>query len=178
MPWTNSPLVLYHGCDDVSATSIQIPVSPNRHGIHLAYSRPLADFGQGFYTTTYLHQAKNWANVRCQRLHSANPSQPFPLATVLRFEVDRNLLAQLQALTFVVDNTDYWDFVQHCRQGRGPHRQTGNYEVVFGPVSLWPQTLVIKDCDQVSFHTALALSILPTPTVEAQAPSRADPFLR
>jgi hypothetical protein len=65
MGWSNGPLVLYHGCDDTSAQSIMTPASPNRHGIHLAYSRPLADFGRGFYTTTYLHQAKNWANVRC-----------------------------------------------------------------------------------------------------------------
>jgi hypothetical protein len=177
MTWNNGPLVLYHGCDDVSAQSIMTPVSPNRHGIHLAYSRPLADFGRGFYTTTYLHQAKNWANVRCQRLRSATPSRSV-LATVIKFEVDRSQLAQLQTLTFVVDNPDYWDFVQHCRQGKGLHRSTGNYDVVYGPVSLWPQTLVIKDCDQISFHTDLSLAVLLTPTIAAQATSSADPFLR
>jgi hypothetical protein len=90
MPWSNSPLVLYHGCDDVSAASIVIPVNPNRHGIHLSRGKSLVDFGQGFYTTTY----------------------------------------------------------------------------------------VIKDSDQISFHTVLALLILSTPTIEAQATSQADPFLR
>jgi hypothetical protein len=100
------------------------------------------------------------------------------LATVIKFEVDRTQLAQLQTLTFVVDNPDYWDFVQHCRHGMGLHRSTGNYDVVYGPVSLWPQTLVIKDCDQISFHTDLAVAVLPTPTLAAQATSHADPFLR
>lgn len=177
MGWSNGPLVLYHGCDDISAQSIMIPVSPNRHGINLAYSRPLVDFGRGFYTTTYLHQAKNWANMRCQRLRGATPPRP-ALATVLKFEVDRTQLGQLQALTFVVDNLDYWDFVQHCRHGMGSHRSTGNYDVVYGPVSLWPQTLVIKDCDQVSFHTDLSLAVLSAPIIEAQAQSHTDPFLR
>jgi len=157
------------------------PVSPTLHGINLASSRPLADFGRGFYTTTYLDQAKNWANNRCRNLR--NPVVGIfqlprrVLATVIRFEVDRDLLARLQTLSFVREGPDYWDLVQHCRQGRGDHRSTGNYDVVFGPVSLWPQTLVIKDCDQISFHTPLGLAILPTPTMQRQATSQADPFL-
>ena len=169
MPWTHGPLVLYHGCDNISATSIRTPLSPNQHGIHLAYSQALTDFGRGFYTTTNLHQAKNWANIRCQRLPHTLPPK---VATVLRFEVDRNLLARLQLLCFVTEssNSDYWDFVSHCRKGLGNHLLAGqdNYDVVFGPVSLWPQTLVIKDCDQIGFHTPMGLSILPTPTIAVQ----------
>ena len=90
MPWTNGPLVLYHGCDHISADSIMTPVLPNQHGIHLTQSRALTDFGRGFYTTTSLHQAKNWANSRCRRqIHTASSW----LATVLSFRVDRNRLA-------------------------------------------------------------------------------------
>ena len=168
MPWTNGPLVLYHGCDHISADSIMTPVLPNQHGIHLTQSRALTDFGRGFYTTTSLHQAKNWANSRCRRqIHTASSW----LATVLSFRVDRNRLAALQTLCFVTEssNTDYWDLVHHCRAG-GFHLLMGhnNYDVVFGPVSLWPQRLVIKDCDQISFHTPHGLLILPTPSVVAQ----------
>lgn len=169
MPWTNGPLVLYHGCDDISAASIMTPQPPNQHGIQLAYCQALTDFGRGFYTTTNLHQAINWANMRCRLLQRALPLR---LATVLRVEVDRNLLARLQMLCFVTErsNSDYWDLVHHCRQGLGGHLLAGqdNYDVVFGPVSLWPQTLVIKDCDQIGFHTSTGLAVLPTPTIVAQ----------
>lgn len=164
MPWTNSPLVLFHGTTDSAVSNIMAPVAPNRHGINLGLCRPLADFGQGFYFTTYLHQAKNWANNRC--LGSLPGSNP--IATVLSFDVDRNLLGQLQTLVFLRDDSNYWDFVMHCRSGLGPHRPTGQYDVVFGPVSLWPQTLVIANCDQISCHTTLALAILPNPIIEAQ----------
>ena len=158
------------------------PANTNQHGIDLAYSAPLTDFGRGFYTTTYLDQAKNWANDRCLKIRNALRGLLQPpklvLATVLRFEVDRNEIAKLQWLSFVRENQDYWDFVQYCRQGRGSHRPTGNYDIVSGPVSLWSQRLVIKDCDQISFHTSGALAILPTPVIEAAATSYADPFLR
>lgn len=99
MPWTNGPLVLYHGCDHLSAASIMTPVLPNQHGIHLAQSRALTDFGRGFYTTTSLQQARNWANSRCRRrLRTHSPW----LAIVLSFSVDRNQLAALQTLCFVL----------------------------------------------------------------------------
>jgi hypothetical protein len=175
MPWQNGPLVLYHGCDDVSAQAISLPSPPYNHSINLTYCSPLTDFGQGFYTTTNLHQAKNWANLRCQRLRSAIPPNNVS-AVVLEFNVDRNVLARLDTLSFVTEgsdpakppppNTDYWEFVQYCRLGRGTHKLGGgNYEVVYGPVSLWPQILVIKDCDQISFHTPLSLLVLPRPYV-------------
>ena len=143
-------------------------VPPYQHGIHLSLCRPLADFGQGFYTTTNLHQAKNWARLRCLRL-------PTGRATVLAFDVDRNLLARPDILCFVTESlspphTDYWDLVHYCRQRQRNHYPGGNYDIVYGPVSLWPQTLVIKDCDQVSFHTRTALMVLATPRIEAQAP--------
>ncbi len=39
-------------------------------------------------------------------------------------------------------------------------RDEGPYDVVYGPVALWPQTLAIKDCDQISFHTPAAIAML------------------
>jgi hypothetical protein len=169
MPWQNGPLTLYHGRDGISANNIMTPTSPYRHSITLVYCRALADFGRGFYTTTNLHQARNWANDRCNRLQFVQPPrQP----TVLRFDVDRNHMALLQTLCFVTEgltppNTDYWNLITYCRQGQGAHRLSGNnYDVVYGPVSLWPQTLVIKDCDQISFHTDASLMVLPTPSIQ------------
>jgi hypothetical protein len=166
VPWNNGPLALYHGCDDASATSI------GSNGIGLGFCKTLTDFGQGFYTTTNLIQAKNWANVRCRLLAVGKSSRP--IATVIRFDVDRDKLVTLDMLCFVTENTspDFWDLIQACRQNQPPgqHRRLSgvNYDVVFGPVTLWPQRLVIKDCDQISFHTQRALQTLPQFVVDAQ----------
>ena len=160
MAWTNGPLVLYHGCDDGSARSIA------NSGINLSLCAKLTDFGQGFYTTTNLVQAKNWANERCRRLSLA--SGTMPTAAVVQFDVDRDQLARLEFLAFITENSnnDFWDLIFRCRQTLPPgqHNRSINteYDVVCGPVTLWPQTLVIKDCDQISFHTPSGLGCLST----------------
>jgi hypothetical protein len=92
--WQNSNLIVYHGCDNVSADNIL------KNGVDLTKGKPLADFGKGFYTTTNIHQAKNWANAKIRRLRQ---SRPRLLATVIRFELDRNLLAERCLLCFVTE---------------------------------------------------------------------------
>ncbi len=154
MPWNNGPITLYHGTDDISAAAIAVPTLPLNHGISLAHCAPLSDFGQGFYTTTNLNQARNWANVKYLRAMT-NPKPPAN-ASVLRFKVDRNHLAALQSLTFVSEDTggDFWDIITHCRNGPTSHLLWGcaYYDCVFGPVSLWPQNLVIKDLVSRAFY--------------------------
>lgn len=170
MPWTNGPLVLYHGTTDIGASAISSPSRELPHSISLSKGRAKTDFGRGFYLTTVLAQAESWAN-RLFRNRRRKP-QPPTCAVVLRFEVDRNQLAPLLSLCFVTDssNSDYWDFVSHCRDELGSHRLQGdrNYDVVFGPVSFWPQLFVVKDMDQVSFHTEAALKILPAPVLHSR----------
>ncbi len=170
MAWSNGPLALYHGTDALSAPSISSPSGSTLHGVNLSKSSPFTDFGKGFYTTTNLHQAKNWANNRYRRVHT--PLSPPNHAVVLRFDVDRDVLAALNTLCFVIEasSSDYWDLITHCRTALGSHLFVGSnyYDVVYGPVSLWPQTLVIKDCDQVSFHTHTSLHALPTPVIHQQ----------
>lgn len=164
--WNNGPVRLYHGCDDRSAAAIRTPRHPFRHGIDLARCRLRTDFGQGFYTTTSEHQAKQWANQRIRRISKVSPA---PVATVIAFDVARDDLAVQEDLVFVVDGPDFYALVNYCRGGFTPHgRAAGVYDVVYGPVSLWQQQLVIKDCDQVSFHTPGALGILPMAQVHAQ----------
>ena len=96
-------------------------------------------------------------------------SKTTPKAVVLRFDVSRDKLADLEALVFTNENCGFWPFVTYCRSGSVPHgRSTGRqmeYDIVYGPVSIWPQRLVIKDCDQVSFHTVTALNVIPTLSV-------------
>ena len=102
------------------------------------------------------------------------PKSKAACSAVLRFEVDRDQLAPLLSLCFVTEstgpNSDYWGFVQHCRKEASTHLLQGhrNYDVVFGPVSVGKQRFVMKDADQVSFHTEEALKILPAPRLCGQ----------
>jgi len=177
MPWTNQDLELFHGCADAALQPVNpvgIGAGGNPHNIQLSLCRPLTDFGRGFYTTTWEHQAKEWANQQTRRLFRARGSTA--AAIVLRFQVGRDRLAELEDLVFTRDTTEFYDLVQDCRSGVLPHGRTPannprglvEYDLVYGPVSLWRQKLVIKDCDQISFHTPQALAILPSPDVHAR----------
>jgi uncharacterized protein DUF3990 len=166
MPWNNGPLTLYHGTDSDGANAVMQPANPFAHGVNLARCRALTDFGRGFYTTTSLRQARNWANLRYLRgqVRAIRPAH----ASVLEFRIDRNLLVSMDSLTFVTEGSlpgDFWDLVTRCRSTPANHalRGASNYDVVYGPVSLWPQTLTMHACDQVSFHTDRSLAILPLP---------------
>ena len=73
--------------------------------------------------------------------------------------VDRNWLGKLDSLAFVRSavEVDYPTFV--CRGGSNPHRPSGDYQVVYGPVAQWQNIadpnfslFIIQDCDQISFH--------------------------
>lgn len=166
--WKNDDLVLFHGCSEESLRPTNpkgIEVGKLPHYINLLSGNPNAEFGQGFYGTTWLHQAKSWANLQSRKLATKSRGKRAPKAVVLRFDVSRNALADLEALVFTNENVGFWPFVRYCRSGFTPHGRTSSaqqqYDVVYGPVSIWPQHLVIKDSDQVSFHTAKALSIIP-----------------
>ena len=169
MSWTNGPLVLYHGTTDDAASAISKPSRDRPHSIDFDFCKPLKDFGKGFYLTTVLRQAESWADMKFRRHQKPKRAA---CSTVLRFEVDRNQLAPLLSLCFVTDssNPDYWDFVNYCRKGASTHllQSNRNYDVVFGPVSLARQLFVIKDADQVSFHTEASLKILSAPILHSQ----------
>ncbi len=169
--WKNQPLVVYHGTDSGSLPSGPwIVGSPVPFPVSLARCRTLVDFGQGFYTTTNQHQAEQWANTRVLRL----PPRTGLKAIVLAFSVDRDVLAGLDGLAFVRPTTDFWDLVTDSRYGFSPHARMKSghpaFDVVYGPVTLWPQNLVLADCDQISFHTPPAVAALSTlPVLQAEA---------
>ncbi len=170
MVWRNQRLKVYHGCDDVAATGI-VPVPGGAHGISLAHGSPTSDFGQGFYTTTNMHQAEQWAN---RRYHMGR-GRGAKSAAVVEFGIDRDAMAAMEHMAFVREdfapNSDYWQLVAYCRGGRD-HARTGAgagyYDVVYGPVSLYPQFLVIADADQISFHTGKALGVLTNATITSR----------
>jgi hypothetical protein len=172
--WQNDNLVLYHGCTDRSLRSNNpsgISTDALPHGIDLQAGAPGSDFGQGFYTTSWFQQARNWANVRAMQLASAYPGRTIT-AIVLRFEMNRNHLAELEALAFTTENSGYWLFVRYCRNGSTPHARTNctqeKYDIVYGPLAVNGLELVIKDSDQVSFHTEGAIQRIPTLSIAAR----------
>jgi Protein of unknown function (DUF3990) len=163
--WANDDMVLYHGCSDRSLR----PANPNGispdggpHNISPSVGAARPDFGPGFYTTTWLHQARNWANMRVRRQRAGK-------AVVLSMRLARNHFANLQSLVFPSDRDKFYDFVGYCRTGGIPHapriHRERPYDVVAGPVTAAPQTLAIGQADQVSFHTAVGILAISHVTV-------------
>ncbi|MCA6121702.1 DUF3990 domain-containing protein [Bradyrhizobium sp. WSM 1704] len=168
--WGNKDIVLYHGTDDISVGAQgQRPGYGLSLTINLAHCRPFTDFGQGFYCTTSLHQAQQWANARIVR--TLAPTGTARCAIVLEFGLSRDWLASLETLAFVRPINDFWDLVNDCRNGFTPHQRMAPhnvcYDVVYGPVTIWPQRLVIQDCDQISFHTQRAVRGLKAPVIHS-----------
>ncbi len=150
-PWIDQDVVLYHGTTLVHVQDILTSVDETRGGA-------LKDFGRGFYTTTRLDKALDWANVKARRLGG--------VPAVVEFTVSRNDLAALDCLFFARGDpqaTDFWSFVQYCRTIPGDHNrsQTAWYDVVAGPVAgTWKRQTVVPDTDQISFHTPRVAALL------------------
>jgi hypothetical protein len=171
-PWSNGKLTVYHGTDTLALSAygpFQVGEPLAKFVVDLKRCDPLTDFGLGFYTTTSLRQAREWANDRTRRKRKyATHVQ----ALVLQFDLDRNWLASQETLVFVREIADFWDFVEHCRAGLAVHARAHTnfaYDVVYGLVTLWEQRLLIEDCDQISFHTTRAVGPLNQPSVAAVA---------
>src|SRR5687767_7918377 len=102
--WENQDLVLYHGTLKRFAEAII------QNGIDLSKSQAKRDFGLGFYTTTILYQAEDWA---WQALHGKNALAD-DVPAVLRYQVQRESLAKLESLWFIDaqrSNEDFWSFI-------------------------------------------------------------------
>jgi len=150
--WNDQNILLYHGTSDLWTPSIL-------RAVDLRRAQALTDFGRGFYTTTKLDQARRWANDVARTSGGS--------AAVIEFDVERNALAQLKCLFFIRSDTlavDFWSFVQYCKTIQGDHRRrytAGYYDIAAGPVlGDWKKQSVIRDSDQVSFHTDAAVDVL------------------
>lgn len=161
MTWQqNYSRVFYHG------TNLDFAEKMERgpENVDLSKCSIYTDFGRGFYVTTNLHQAKNWANYRVRPQGGVDPSN---VAAVLSFELTAdNDLSNLTQLSIVWEGQDnsstFWSFVDNCRNG-GSHQHASHrdgYDMVCGPVSLWPQFLAIANADQYSFHSTRAINII------------------
>ena len=168
MAWVNNPIVVYHGTDDRSATAISIPGG----GLNASNFNAATDFGAGFYVTPVLHQAKQWANQKVRRTPGVQNAE------VLEYTLSRPMIEALSHITFITDTDDFYELVNYCRNGNpnhGPSPRHAPYGVVYGPVSLWPQKLVLADCEQILFSDPLSLRDPNPPSgapFDFQTPSR------
>ena len=94
--WSNQTAALYHGTIDGHLPAILA-------GVDVTKGRRYTDFGRGFYCTTLERQARTWA-------WELSRQRPGSYPAVVRFDVDRNALAALEALCFVRGSYDAEDF--------------------------------------------------------------------
>ena len=96
--------------------------------IDLSKSRPNKDFGQGFYLTSILSQAREMAVRRCEFESCGQP-------VVQVYEFDNNALKNkdLNVLIFNSPNRDWAEFILKNRKSRG--NKVHNYDIVVGPVA-------------------------------------------
>ena len=154
-PWSNQNLSLHHGTDLPSARNIL------EKGVDVQQGKFYRDFGQGFYCTTLVTQAREWSIIKAQRLKG--------VPAVVQFSLPREELSKVSSLVFVLGNPsafDFWNFVQFCRAGGQAHARHFSglaqpYDVVYGPVAQnWESLKQKPDADQISFHTTAAQRLL------------------
>src|ERR1700752_3196222 len=105
--WNNDDLVLYHGCTEQSLRGSNpngIVVGELPHCINLKVGGQKTEFGRGFYATSWIDQAKGWANRQAKKLSAKSQRKSTSKAVVLRFDVSRDKLATLEALVFTNEN--------------------------------------------------------------------------
>lgn len=136
--------------------------------IDLFQSKDKRDFGKGFYTTTILEQAENWA--RNQHIRYGTESK---FVKEYEYVPDDTLKTRI----FKEMDEEWLEIIKKCRtEGGTPH----GYDIVQGPVandntmraiSLYisgiytvgqaiEQLRFFKANDQVSFHTQRSLNCL------------------
>lgn len=102
------------------------------HGSNLAVEEPkilvsnrYLDFGTGFYTTSNLSQARNFADKVTARKGEGK-------GTVSKYEFEENSLAELKVLSFKSADEAWLDFVSNHRNGVPCSEE---YDLIYGPVA-------------------------------------------
>jgi Protein of unknown function (DUF3990) len=121
-----------------------------QEGIDLSNAASKADFGAGFYTTTNLRQASQWAAKRFG-----------DSADVLHFSVPRSELARLSSKSFGPGNME--EVFSMFRVGRSGGKH--GYDMVSGPMLRNPKQFMQGSAaalrgQQTSFHTQSVIELL------------------
>lgn len=83
------------------------------------------DFGKGFYVTTMQQQAEKWAKRKANLDDAAK-------AIVNVYDLDEDILQQLNCRTFSDNLSEWLDFVCACRDGKDDYNA---FDVIIGKVA-------------------------------------------
>lgn len=137
-------ITFYHGTTKFFASRIR------KHGIDLTRGRSDIDFGQGFYTTTDLRQARQWANKLGQQRRDGG-------GEVLVFNVPESEFNALKHREFTSDA----ELLAHVLAGRRGEISSHAQDVTSGKMLMNPgeSTPVLKG-QQTAWHTPNAVELL------------------
>ena len=130
-------MILYHGSN--------IVVDEPR----LILARRQLDFGQGFYLTSDLIQAKKWA-LRTKNIREVG------VPTVSVFEFDIQVMKQLEVLIFNSPDREWLRYVVANRTGQ----VTQQYDIVVGPVANDQTIRTVNDFQNGYLTEDMAIQIL------------------
>lgn len=106
-------MIVYHG----STVEVARP--------DVTHSKRFLDFGNAFYVTTYIEQAKRWARRKCMRTQMSTT----PVVNEYEFS---DTIDGLRVLRFSEVDAAWFDFVCACREGKNI---VGQYDVIIGRVA-------------------------------------------
>lgn len=106
-------MILYHGSNCVV------------RNLEIRKSNRFLDFGNGFYTTTNLDQATNFAKKVAKRINQDN-------CFVSVYSFDDSRINDLKILSFNSPDEKWLDFVSNNRNGTSLNN---NYDLIYGPVA-------------------------------------------
>jgi hypothetical protein len=128
---------VYHGT--ISNNLISLSKS-----IDLKRGSKLADFGQGFYTTTSYTQAKNWAIKRARRFNQFTCYVNVK-PVVIVYELNNQELCKLNGKIFKCQDINWAKFIYNNRSKKNNIQY--NYDYVFGSVADGNIQKLIESCD-------------------------------
>ena len=122
------PCVLFHGT----------PVNFNQ--VDISKSNTYTDFGKGFYLTSILEQAVEWAGrKRMERVAVNNwkSLKNFPLTYVLKFELSLEKLKKMNYKIYEGYTTEWLKKVSTCRDRRlsKQNQAQQEFDVTIGPMA-------------------------------------------
>lgn len=104
------------------------------HGSYVEVKEPLVrvgrkslDFGQGFYVTKILEQAKKWATRVC-----IIRNRQTPILNVYEIDIDTIIAQGFKILSIPKYNKEWLDFIVACRRGKELWK---NYDIIEGGVA-------------------------------------------
>lgn len=118
---TEYSYVLFHG------------TSEEFNRVDFSHSDPYTDFGKGFYLTTILEQAVEWAGKKRRRKVKRKRLQDIPLTYVIKYELVLEQLKNLEIKIYGEYSEEWLDKIYECRtEGR---KITDQNDITIGPMA-------------------------------------------